>query len=179
MFRRSLPSPPVTGGLPQPEGCGLSFRRLDDPKVPGRLDPFGSSRKDCGSSLASRSARSIGSFPPSVRRLQVSLQARAQCRPTFGRRVRVWLPKFREWLVTFREKGVVRNRSSPICLRLAKSNPVLAKSKMTRGLTSGRGPGYVHPRLIGGDSEQAPGSRETLRLARRRPGLRVRSSNGG
>jgi hypothetical protein len=34
-------------------------------------------------------------------------------------------------------------------------------------------------RLIGGDPGQAPESRETLRLARRRPGLRVRSLNGG
>ena len=111
LFRRSLPSPLVTEGLPQPEGCGLSLQRLDDPKVPGRLDPFGPSRRDCGSSLASRSARSIGSFPPSVRRLQVALQARAQCRPSRATRVRLWLFKFRESLVTFREGVLVRVRA--------------------------------------------------------------------
>lgn len=50
-------------------------------RSPARLDPFGSSRRDCGSSLASRSARSIGSFPPFVRCFEVSLQARVQCKP--------------------------------------------------------------------------------------------------
>ena len=75
--------------------------------------------------------RSFEGFPPFVRCLEVSLQAQSQCRPWNRARVRVWLPKFREWLVTFREKDLVRKKplSSP---RFAKSNPCSRNQRWPR-----------------------------------------------
>ena len=136
LFRRSLPSPPVTGGLPSARRLWVSLAQRDDPKVPGRLDPFGPSRRDCGSSLASRSARPIESFLSFVRCFEVSLQARRQCRPRATARDPFLLPKFREWLVTFRESPMVFREG-------AKSNQRLAKSNVVESLTSHIATGYV------------------------------------
>jgi hypothetical protein len=156
----------------RPWGVSPSARRPEGPR-PARSFRIQQERLRFFSCESIR--RSIGSFPPFVRCFEVSLRARLQCKPWNATRVRVWLPRFREWLDTFREKKLVPDFAG----LSAKSNLYLAKSKLSRSLTQGEQLGYVHPRLIGGDSEQAPKSRETLRLARRRTGLRVRSSNGG
>jgi hypothetical protein len=148
---RHLPSP---GDFPQPEGCGSSLRRLEDPKVPGRLDPCGSSRRDSGRTLASPSAYSIGGFPPFVQRFEVSLEHGRNVDHQIGRD-----PTFHPQISRTTDDF---SRSSPAREIKAAAREIKAR----QGLDSHCSSRICSPRLIRGDSEQVPKSREAFRPSR-------------